>query len=69
MPLFVRAPWIKQSVGLRAPNLAELVDLFPTISDLAGLKLPGGAGGARLGGVSLAPVMTQPDVSWTKVAM
>ena len=69
VPLFIRAPWIKQSIGLRAPNLAELVDLFPTISQLAGLKLPFGEGGARLGGVSLAPVMAQPDIAWPKVAM
>lgn len=69
VPLFVRAPWIKQSIGLRTPHLAELVDLFPTISDLAGLKLPAGEGGARLGGVSLKPIMAQPDMAWSKVAL
>ena len=69
VPLFVRAPWISPSVGLKTPALAELVDLFPTISDLAGLELPAGKGGAKLGGVSLAPVMREPNAPWTKVAL
>ena len=69
VPLFVRAPWIKQSVGLRTPALSELVDLYPTISELAGLSLPSGEGGARLGGVSLSPVMANPSMAWPKVAL
>lgn len=69
VPLFVRAPWIQKSLGLKSTALAELVDLYPTISDLAGLTLPTGVGGARLGGVSLAPIMRDPQVEWPKVAM
>ena len=45
------------------------MDLFPTISSLAGLPLPTGEGGALLGGVSLSAVMVEPEVAWPKVAM
>ena len=53
VPLFFRAPWIKSAVGVKSTALAELVDLFPTLSELAGLELPTGVGGAHLGGSSL----------------
>jgi iduronate 2-sulfatase len=37
--------------------LAEAVDLYPTLSELAGLALPTGKGGEHLGGTSLGPVI------------
>ena len=67
VPLFIRAPWIKTSIGLKTPALSELVDLYPTISELAGLALPSEAGGARLGGDSLVAVMKDPKTTWIKV--
>ena len=59
VPLIFRAPWILKGdlAGRKSNALAELVDLYPTLSELAGLTLPRGAGGADLGGVSLVPVM------------
>lgn len=36
VPLIIRAPWIEASVGKRSAVLAELVDVFPTVSDLSG---------------------------------
>ena len=57
VPLIIRAPWLKPSVGARTTVLAELVDIFPTVSDLSGLPLPHGE---KLDGVSLAPVLRNP---------
>lgn len=51
VPLVVSAPGMKQP-GRGASDLAELLDLFPTLVDLCGLKAPNGAEG-----VSLAPVV------------
>lgn len=54
VPLLVAAPGMK-SAGKATASLVELVDLFPTVTDLCGLKAPAG-----LDGVSLAPVLAQP---------
>ena len=63
VPLLIRAPHkAATSAGHVTPALAELVDLFPTLSDLAGLALPsaGTAAGAHLGGSSQAPLFDAP---------
>ena len=57
IPFIIRAPWIQTSVGVVTDALAEAVDLYPTISELAGVPLPEGAQGEFLGGTSLAPVL------------
>ena len=57
VPLIFRAPWLK-GMGVISDALAELVDLYPTLSDLAGLVLPTGDAGANLGGTSLVPVLS-----------
>lgn len=54
VPLIVSAPGMK-AAGQATTALAELVDLFPTLTDVAGLKRPAG-----LDGVSLVPVLTDP---------
>merc|ERR1711871_1941821 len=36
VPLIIRAPWA-QRAGAKTPALAEAVDLFPTLVELAGL--------------------------------
>ena len=69
VPLFFRAPWIKSAVGVKSTALAELVDLFPTLSELAGLELPTGVGGAHLGGSSLVPAFRDPKATVKKVAL
>lgn len=51
VPLIVSTPKVKNP-GRGASDLAELLDLFPTLTDLCGLKTPAG-----LEGVSLAPVV------------
>ena len=42
------------------------MDFYPTLSELAGLTLPTGAGGAHLGGTSLVPVFHAPATATVK---
>ena len=39
-PLFIRAPWLPGSAGVQVATPVELLDLFPTVADLAGVPLP-----------------------------
>mmetsp|Transcript_30084 Transcript_30084/g.79257 ORF Transcript_30084/g.79257 Transcript_30084/m.79257 type:complete len:559 (-) Transcript_30084:61-1737(-) len=60
VPLIVRAPWVRGSAGLQAGTLAELVDVMPTLAELAGVDLPSGE---ALDGTSLVPAMQgSPEV-------
>eukprot|EP00448_Togula_jolla_P031147 CAMPEP_0170648532 /NCGR_PEP_ID=MMETSP0224-20130122/44786_1 /TAXON_ID=285029 /ORGANISM="Togula jolla, Strain CCCM 725" /LENGTH=480 /DNA_ID=CAMNT_0010980067 /DNA_START=325 /DNA_END=1767 /DNA_ORIENTATION=+ len=69
VPLIVRAPWLSKSVGKVTPVLAELVDLYPTLTELAGLPDPKSKGEA-LNGTSLAPVFEDPmNISLKKFAL
>jgi len=56
VPLIIRAPWIEGASSMRTKALAELVDVYPTIADLAGVALPTGDD-LPLDGVSLGPVL------------
>ena len=72
VPLAIRAPWLPASRGARISTTIELLDLFPTIAELAGVPLPvkaadsyggGGSDGgayAGVGGRSLAKVFERP---------
>jgi hypothetical protein len=54
VPLMVRAPWLQGSAGLVSSEVAELVDLMPTLAELSGVPLPPGE---QLDGQSLVPAM------------
>ncbi len=48
---------------LCSPSRASVIDLYPTLADLAGLAPPGG-----LEGVSLRPLLENPSAPWTRPA-
>ena len=57
IPLIIRAPFYPTSAGKESSVLAEMVDIYPTLADLAGLPPPRSVRGAEgINGTSLAPV-------------
>jgi arylsulfatase A-like enzyme len=55
VPLLIRAPGIGGK-GAKTDSLTELVDLYPTLCDLAGIEVPD-----AMEGTSLRPLLEQPD--------
>lgn len=67
VPLIIRAPWIQPEGGQSTLALVELVDLFPTVVDLAGLPaVPTSEG---LEGKSLVPVLQNPQVCFSMLCV
>jgi arylsulfatase A-like enzyme len=58
-PLIISAPGYE--AGQRVNSLAEMVDIYPTLCELAGLELP-----THLQGKSLVPTMEDPDKTHKK---
>ena len=58
VPLIIAAPTFGPA-GVTSTSLVELVDLYPTLTDLCGLPRPGGR--HRLSGVSLLSVLKDPE--------
>ena len=61
VPFIMAGPGIK--AGTPSPRLVELIDVYPTLADLAGLTPP-----AKLPGASLRPLLTKPDADWNRPA-
>jgi iduronate 2-sulfatase len=61
-PLIFSVPWMKQ--GQKTKSLAEFVDIYPTLCDLAGLEKP-----SHLEGQSLLPVIQNPRTEVNQVAI
>jgi arylsulfatase A-like enzyme len=62
VPLIIRSPQ-QQQTGARTRALVEFVDIYPTLCELAGLPVP-----VRLEGLSMAPLLDQPDRPWKSAA-
>ncbi len=58
VPLIIRAPGIKSKFH-DCSKLIELVDLYPTLCDLAGIETSG-----YLEGVSIEPLLKRPERKW-----
>jgi iduronate 2-sulfatase len=71
VPLIISAPWLTASKGQRSMALAEAVDLYPTLSELAmgAGQLPTGKAGEYLGGASLAPIFKDISVKVKNVSL
>jgi uncharacterized sulfatase len=64
IPLIVVLPGMKPAATRRvSPRLVELLDMYPTLADLAGLTPP-----ANLAGTSLRPLLAQADAPWDRAA-
>lgn len=63
VPLMIKAPGMK-AAGQRSASLVELVDLYPTLCDLAGLPKP-----RHLQGSSFAKLLDDPKLDEQKFAL
>jgi arylsulfatase len=60
VPLFMRLPGLTQP-GVVIDRLARHYDLFPTLAEIAGAKIPANL---DLDGLSLVPLIKNPEVEW-----
>lgn len=63
VPLLLKVPGQK-SKGSKVNAFAEFVDIYPTLCELAGLEIP-----KHLQGISLAPLVDQPNRKWKEGAI
>ena len=62
VPFVISVPWLKDQHGRGTKRITELVDLFPTLTDLAGIPAPD-----AIQGTSLKPLLMDTKSSaWKK---
>ncbi len=62
-PLIIRAPGVSGN-GQASPRIVEFVDVYPTLTSLAGIEAPSG-----LAGRDLSPLLANPIASWDGLAV
>ncbi len=63
VPFILSVPWMKSENGKGTKQLTELIDLYPTLTDLAGIPAP-----EKLQGKSLRPLLEDTHSSrWTNM--
>ena len=73
VPFMIRVPGVTDQ-GMRTKALVELIDIFPSVTELAGLVVPPVCpeDGKKLltcvEGTSVAPLLENPDRQWKKAA-
>lgn len=65
-PLIIAAPGMKGNQVTR--SLAEFIDLYPTVADLCGLKMPHASAGTSLRTILADPSVTTKDAAFTLVS-
>lgn len=66
VPMIISGPGIKQA-GVSSRSVVELVDLFPTLLELCQIPLPEGK--RAVSGVSVVPILKDPDAKTKDVAL
>ncbi len=62
VPFFVSVPWLEKEHGKTSKKITELIDLYPTLAELADLPPP-----QSLHGTSLLPLLNDVNsAAWTK---
>lgn len=63
VPFIIAAPGVAKA-GAKCAAPVDLLGIFPTLCDLAGLPMP-----AHLDGVSLRPLLENPELAWERPAI
>ncbi|MCA9190163.1 MAG: sulfatase [Planctomycetales bacterium] len=62
VPLLMRVPGLAAS-GVKCDQIVELVDIYPTLCDAAGIAIP-----PIMEGTSFLPLLSEPNLNWKSAA-